>query len=76
MFSFYFSPRDEAASATVGNITFVLGGVGDNSIEFIDMTDYDLNSDDSLDLKSKSEKLVCFICVDITLPKLKMRQLN
>jgi hypothetical protein len=49
-----FSSRDEASSATVGNITFVIGGIGDNSIEFIDMTNYDVNKDDGLDLKSKS----------------------
>ncbi len=27
------------------------------SIDYIDMTNYDLNSDDSLDLKSKSQKV-------------------
>jgi hypothetical protein len=36
----------------VGNVTFVIGGVGDSSVEFIDMTDYNVNADESLDLKS------------------------
>ena len=49
-----FSPRDEASSATAGNVTFVFGGVNDNSVEYIDMTDYDVSEGQSLDIKSTS----------------------
>ena len=35
--SLYLRPRDEASSATIGNMTYVIGGVGEKSVEFINM---------------------------------------
>ena len=35
--------RDEASSATAGNVTYVMGGIGEKSVEFIDMSDYELD---------------------------------
>ena len=34
-------PRDEAASATIGNTTYVVGGIGERSMEFINMENLD-----------------------------------
>ena len=35
---YYNSPRDEASSTTIGSMTYVLGGVGESSIEGLDVT--------------------------------------
>ena len=36
-FANQFRPRDEASSATIGNTTYVLGGIGERTMEFISM---------------------------------------
>ena len=45
---FFARPRDEAASATVRsrNRTYAIGGMGERTVEFIDMTDFVMPSGD------------------------------
>ena len=38
--NFYFRQRDEASVATVGNVTYILGGIGERTVEYLDMTSY------------------------------------
>jgi len=48
----FHSARDEASSARVGSKVYVLGGVGDDSVEFLDLSGYDIEADESEYIKS------------------------
>ena len=53
-------PRDEAASATVRgrNRTYAIGGMGERTVEFIDMSDFVMSAADGDDVTGMGEPAV------------------
>ncbi len=47
--------RDEASSATAANLSYVIGGIGEKTVEFVDLNDFDLEPDEDVPRSREEE---------------------
>lgn len=68
LFLLQFSARDEASSARVGTKVYVIGGVGDETVEYLDLSGYDIEADEAEYIKSeKSINILKFTSKNLNL---------